>query len=199
MSLRTFGLALALALPAALGMGPASLSPGVAEASVSVAITLEELVESSACVVVATAHEQRSQWEELGGKRRIVTYTRLTVGQLVTGKPAKELWVRTLGGVVDGVGQLVSGEATLAPGAESLVFLHEISGGTMVVSAMAQGHFPVQRTPNQPARLTPSQDTGKVLARTGPSIAARELLVGQTLGDAVQAIQRVRRAIDEKR
>ncbi|EYF03717.1 hypothetical protein [Chondromyces apiculatus] len=217
MSCRTFGIALGLVLPAALGVwvtplvsstslsplvssGPLSvLAPRTAEASVSVAVTLEQLVESSAFVVVARAEEQRSQWEEIGGSRRIVTYTRLSVGQTVTGEPGKDVWVRTLGGVVDRVGQQVSGEATLKTGTESLLFLRRASGGMVVVSAMAQGHFPLVRKADGEVRLGSSPDVGEVLERPGPSIAARELLVGQPLGEAVKAIQVARKAVDAKR
>ncbi len=61
--------------------------------------------------------EQRSQWEELGGARRIVTYTRLSIDRPVAGQPDGEIWVRTLGGAVGDIGQQVSGDAQLKIGA----------------------------------------------------------------------------------
>ena len=199
MSPRAFALALVLAVPAAIGLGPAALAPRPAEASVSVAVTLEQLVAGSAYVVVGTAVEQQGRWEELGGGRRIVTYTRLAVDQAVAGEPGKEVWVRTLGGVVDKVGQHVSGEAQLALGSESLLFLKRVEDGAVVVSGMAQGHYPILKKPAEPVRLAASPDVGAILPRPGPSISARERLVGASLGDAIQAIQRVRQAGNGKR
>lgn len=189
-----------LAGPAAIGIVPSPLAPRPAEASVSVAVTLDQLVASSSFVVVATAVEQRSQWEELGGSRRIVTYTRLAVDQAALGEPGKEIWVRTLGGVVGKIGQSVSGEAHLAPGSQALVFLRRMDDGATVVSAMAQGHYPLVKTAaDQPARLAASPDAGAILPRSGPSIAAREVLVGTPLADAIKAVQRARQVLDGKR
>jgi hypothetical protein len=196
---RALGLAFLLAFPAAIAIGPSLLAPRTAEASVSVALTLEQLASGASHIVVATAVEKRSRWEELGGGRRIVTYTRLTVDQPVAGEPAKEIWVRTLGGVVDKIGQHVSGEAHLAVGAQSLLFLKLAPDGVLVVSGMAQGHYPIVKQPDQPPRLAPSPDQGAVLGRPGPSIAAREILAGATLADAIKAVQRARKVNDAKK
>jgi hypothetical protein len=199
MSPRAFGFALLLALPAAIAVGPAQITPRRAEAAVSVALTLEQLATGASHIVVATAMEKRSRWEELGGSRRIVTYTRLTVDQAVAGKPGKEVWVRTLGGVVDKIGQHVSGEAHLAVGAEALLFLKQAADGALVVSGMAQGHYPIVRERDQPPRLASSPDQGALLPRPGPSIAAREVLAGATLADAIKAVQRARQVGNEKK
>jgi len=199
MSPRALALALALALPAALGAGPAALGPRPAEAAVSVAISLDQLVTSASRVVVATALEQRSQWEELGGARRIVTYTRLTVDETVAGEPGNEVWVRTLGGVVDRIGQQVSGEAHLALGAKSLLFLMPARDGALVVVGMAQGHYPVLEQADRSVKLAASPDLGTVMPRPGPTIAAREVLVGATLSDAIKAVQHAKQVNDAKR
>lgn len=188
---------MALALPATLGTlgaGPAGLGPRPAEASVSIAVTLDQLVASASRVVVATALEERSQWEELAGARRIVTYTRLRVDQTVAGEPAEEVWVRTLGGVVDRVGQQVSGEAHLAIGAEALLFLTPAKDGALVVAGMAQGHYPIVKQADQAPRLAASPDLGAVLPRPGPTVSAREALVGSPLGEAIKAVQATVRA-----
>jgi hypothetical protein len=177
--------------------------PREAMAAVSIQLSLEELTTSTSYVVVATALEQRSQWEELGGSRRIVTYTRLSVERTVAGEPGRELWVRTLGGVVDKIGQQVSGDARLTPGSRSLLFLKKVDTA-VVVAGMAQGHYPVveDEEPSVGAgarralvrRLAPSPDAGALLPRRGPAISAREQLVGATLDDAVAAVTRAWRA-----
>ncbi|WP_437642090.1 hypothetical protein [Sorangium sp. So ce854] len=216
-------IALLLALPPALTLTPtvgsvgsapaAGVSAGAllggpraAQAAVAVQLSLEELVSRAAFVVVATATEQRSQWEELGGARRIVTYTRLSVDRPVAGQPDGEIWVRTLGGVVGDVGQQVSGDAQLRIGAQAMIFVSR-TRGALVVSGMAQGHYPVVDGGEPPRangaagarrvavrRLTASPDTGTVLPRTGPAIAASEQLVGATLDAACELVSRAWKA-----
>ncbi|WP_437496381.1 hypothetical protein [Sorangium sp. So ce1099] len=217
MSPRASCIALLLALPPALTLTPgggsapaAGVSPGAllsgpreAQAAVSVQLSLEELVSRAAYVVVATATEQRSQWEELGGARRIVTYTRLSVDRPVAGQPDGEIWVRTLGGVVGDIGQQVSGDAQLKIGGQAMVFLSR-AGSALVVAGMAQGHYPVvdgeegRRVAGAPRvavrRLAASPDGGTVLPRPGPAISAREQLVGATLDAAIDAVSRAWKA-----
>lgn len=216
-------IALLLALPPALTLTPivgsapaAGVSAGAllagpreAQAAVAVQLSLEELVSRAAFVVVATATEQRSQWEELGGAKRIVTYTRLSVDRPVAGQPDGEIWVRTLGGVVGDVGQQVSGDAQLRIGAQAMIFVSR-ARGALVVSGMAQGHYPVADGGEPPRangaagaagarriavrRLTASPDTGTVLPRTGPAISASEQLVGATLDAACELVSRAWKA-----
>lgn len=199
MRFRASIVALALALPALAVRPDAPLDgPAPAEAAVSIHATLEELVRASSLVVVATPTERHSAWEELAGGRRIVTYTLLKVDRAVVGAPSGEVWVRTLGGAVGKIGQVVSGEARLDLGAPSLLFLAS-ADGALVVTGMAQGHYRIVRDEGGATRLAPSPDAGTLLPRRGPSIPARDVLVGATPDDAVQAVLRVRRAQDEKK
>jgi hypothetical protein len=54
-----------------------------------------------------------------------------------------EQWVRTLGGVVGKVGQIVDGEAVFSPGHASLLFLRPGPVGALDVTARGQGQFPL--------------------------------------------------------
>jgi hypothetical protein len=205
MKYRALSLALLVAAPIAVGVSPRAPleGPRSAEASVAVLISLEDLTAASTYVVVATAGEQRSLWEETPSGRRIVTYTRLAVDRSVAGPAEKELWVRTLGGVVDKIGQSVSGEAQLTSGSRALLFLARVDAG-LVVTAMAQGHYPVVEGEGEASgkatapRLAGSPDAGMLLPRRGPTISARERLVGLTLDEAVSAVQRARAVIHAK-
>jgi hypothetical protein len=200
MRLRSVALASALALPAALGLVPGAhpFAAHEAVAGVSVLVSLEELTAASTHVVVARGVDRHSQWEELGGGRRIVTYTRLRVERSILGEPATELVVRTLGGAVDGIGQSVSGEAQLTLGKPALLFVAQ-GDGALVVAGMAQGHYPIVEKDKEPPRLGPSPDAGMLLPRRGPTVSAREELVGATLDAAVAAIGRTRKAQDARR
>ena len=108
-----------------------SLSTRRAAASTSIELSVAELVSKSTLVLAGTPLDSRSLWEESeGGRgRRIVTYTRLRVDRLIDGNAASEVWVRTLGGEVDDIGQHVDGEAAdlLADDLGNLVcfYVHE--------------------------------------------------------------------------
>jgi hypothetical protein len=192
MNRRAFVLASLLAVPSLF-----ALPPG-AEAHTARLLTLEELVGFSTYVVVGTAGEHYSVWEDLPGGRRIVTYTRLTVERAVAGTPGTELWVRTLGGAVGQIGQAVPGEAQLHTGSRALLFLAQGSSA-VVVTAMAQGHYPVVVDDKSTPRLAPSPETSLLIPRPGPVVYARERLVGATVDEAAAMVKETRKALDEKK
>jgi hypothetical protein len=64
----------------------------------------------------------------------------------------------------------------------------------MVVTAMAQGHFPLAERDGK-ARLAASPSLGNLLPRRGPSLSARERLVGATLESARSEIAAAARAM----
>jgi hypothetical protein len=113
-----------------------------ASASVSIAVGFDALVKDADAVAIIVAQDAKSVWED----GRIVTYTRVKVEQGVAGDlgTGAEGWVRTLGGTVGRIGQLVDGEPNLSPTKPALVFLHKFkSTTTWEVSARAQGQFPI--------------------------------------------------------
>lgn len=200
MRLRAFAITSLLLVPAITSLSPDAphLGPPPAEASVSVLMSLDEMVAASTSVVVGTAAEKKSQWEELAGGKRIVTYTKIKIDRSLAGSAGSEVWVRTLGGAVDKIGQAVSGEAQIATGSKSVLFLMK-RGDVTVVTGMAQGHFPVVNDDKGVARLKASPDVGTTLRTPGPVIAARDVLVGQTVDVAVTSITKARKALDEKK
>jgi len=197
---RAIAIATLLLVPALVTLSPsAPLSgPAPAEASVSILLSLEEITAASTAVIVGTASEQKSQWEELAGGRRIVTYTKIKVDKTIAGSAGTEVWVRTLGGAVGKLGQAVSGEASLTIGSKSVLFLLK-RGDVTMVTGMAQGHYPIKVDEKGISRLKASPDVGAQIQPSGPTIAARDALVGQTLDSAVTAITKVRKALDEKK
>ena len=124
------------------GASLAVFAPTDAHASVSIAVGYEALVKDADAVGVVTPVESKTVWEE----GRIVTYTRVKVDQSVAGDlgTGADGWVRTLGGVVGKIGQLVDGEPVFTANKSSLVFLRKFkSSGTWEVSARAQGQYPI--------------------------------------------------------
>ncbi len=123
------------------GVATSALVPADAHASVSIAVAFDDLVKDADGVAIITPTDAKAVWE--GG--RIVTYTKVKVDQGIAGETAtgQEVWVRTLGGVVGKIGQLVDGEPVFTPNKQSLLFLHKFSQGTYEVSARAQGQYPI--------------------------------------------------------
>jgi len=89
------------------------------------AMSLPALVQGSRRILVITPAFAESHFEELGRRRRIVTDTRVRVEEAVAkGEGAdRELLVRTLGGSIDKLGELVHGQARLVLGQACVAFL----------------------------------------------------------------------------
>ncbi|HEX4335263.1 MAG TPA: hypothetical protein VH062_05080 [Polyangiaceae bacterium] len=131
-------------LASASVVGETLLSRG-AEASVARALSLGELLYESRHVLVGTAIDSYANWEEIGKRRAIVTYSLFRVEEALDGRgaPAPEITIRTLGGSVGDIGQTFHGEAVVALNERATVFVHDAAPNLYVVTAMAQGHYPL--------------------------------------------------------
>lgn len=176
---------------AVLGAALIGLRESPAFAAVARALSVADLVQKSTSALVLTGIAQRSSWQEVGGSRRIVTDTEGRVEELVTGvdPSASIVMLRTLGGRVGTVGQIVEGEAELTIGETSLTFLTQFEPAVYAVTAMAQGHYPVVSRPS-----------GRVLAtnRVLPALMQRqgsavERLAGRSLTEALTLVRAERR------
>jgi hypothetical protein len=155
-------------------------------ASVARALRLPELVRSSQHVVIGVPSDSWSRWENSAGGRRIVTYTRVRVEESVSGVPSEaELLVRTLGGQVGNIGQVVYGEAILTPGQRSLLFVRPGPDGALRLTGMAQGHFPLKADVKGVFKVVPSPHLGKLV---DPRDSAVARLAGQTLAHSQRLI-----------
>jgi hypothetical protein len=113
-----------------------------AHASIAITVLFDELVRDSSGAALVTPMEQRAVWEN----GRIFTFTRVHVDRAIAGTIDSDPWVRTMGGVVGKVGQLVDGEPVLTVGRPGLLFMQPLSEegpGVYIVTARAQGQFPV--------------------------------------------------------
>jgi hypothetical protein len=185
-------LAALLAISSPVGLGV--LAGATASASVSIAVTWDGLLhDSTAAAVITPTTEARSVWEA----GRIYTYTHVHVDRAVAGdlKDGDDAWVRTMGGIVGRVGQIVEGEAVLAPGRPSLLFLRPGDAGTLEVTARGQGQFPLvaDSDASKPLRVMRSNTAGALLQPhlVGPLVMPRlaaETLHGRSIDDAARDI-----------
>jgi hypothetical protein len=191
--MRKHALSVALAIATMAGPIAGLAFPGDASASVSIAVTWEGLLHESAAAAVATPIESRANWEN----GRIYTYTHVRVDRVVAGEAplGTDLWIRTMGGVVGKIGQIVEGEAAFADGLPSLLFLRSGPAGSFEVTARAQGQFPVvAATPSAPARVIRNRAAGaifappQVVASSKTTRLAADVLHGRSVDDAVSEV-----------
>ncbi len=169
-----------------------AVAPVGAEASVSIAVSWDELLQASAEAVIATPIDARSVWEA----GRIYTYSHVRVDRAIAGTlpSGGEAWVRTMGGIVGDTGQRVEGEPLLGLGQGSLLFLQPGPNGSFHVTARAQGQFPVVAASGQrPAYVVRSEAIGALVPRqsqssSSPALLACEALHGRSVDDAVNEI-----------
>jgi hypothetical protein len=169
----------------ALGTLAAGL-PRSTWASTARALSLPELVGTCRYALVGTATDVQSQWETVGDSRRIVSYHRVEIAYPIDGRPPADttLMVRTLGGRVGNIGQLVHGEARLELDAPSVLFLSASRDGVMGVTAMAQGHYPLVADEQRVLRLQVSPNIPELVDRPGSaveSLSRRSVLEAEAL------------------
>jgi hypothetical protein len=114
-----------------------------AAASVMAALELDELVSTADDVVIATAVDEESRWDDRG---RIVTDVTLVVDEPMKGslRAGDTFVVRHLGGSIGDLGMRVEGEVAFALGERSVVFA-ERRGALSRVVGMSQGSLPIRR------------------------------------------------------
>lgn len=174
----------------AAGLLPTLLSSGFAQATLLRGMPLFDLTRRSAHVVLVTALDSSCSWALLGGRRVIITETRARVEDVLA-RPApasREIAVRTLGGVLDGRGQLVHGQAELSLGGTSVAFLTGAKDGTLWVTGMAQGHYPLVADARSSQVLSPSPHLPTLVDFEHSGVHA---LVGRELTEAGRLVREV--------
>src|SRR6185436_1824436 len=142
-----------------------------AKASLSRAVPLAELLARSRHVVLGEPLDNYSVWEQIGSRRHIVTNTRLRTLELLSGVDPKqdELLVRTLGGRVGDLGELVHGEAIINLGERGVLFMMP-TAGVLAVTAMAQGHYPLAHDKAGVERLRRSPEAAELMNEGGSAV-----------------------------
>lgn len=175
-----------------LGVALAGL-PRLASATMARAVTLPQLVGLSQYALVGAASDAYSRWETVGSSRRIVTYVRVEVMQPIDGRPPadRSLMLRTLGGRVGDIGQLVHGEARFEMGSPSVVFVTPDEDGILGITAMAQGHYPLSARSGDVLRLRASPNMPSLVQMQGSAV---QRLVEKTVGEAEGLVSEIMRA-----
>jgi|GEM_PF-985828 len=168
-----------------VGVG-ATLLSRAASATLVRGMTLEELVQRSQHAVVGTPLAAECRYLTIGGRRMLVTETQFRIeGPLGLPRPSEGvLTARTLGGHLNGTGELVHGQAELRIGQLCAAFFERAPDGACWLTGMAQGHYPLD--PAEGAwvlRPSPQLPTIRDWAKS-----AVKRLVGARLSDAEQLV-----------
>ena len=156
--------------------------PRASLATTARAVSLRDLVARSTRVVLGVPLEGTPRYEQIGETRHIVTYTRFRVDELLQGGPQEpEILVRTLGGRLGELGEIVHGEAELALNERCVMFVQAHPDGFEQVTAMAQGHYPMLADESGTLRLRASRNMPHLIGGQSSAVAQ---LTGATLSDA---------------
>lgn len=171
----------------------ALLSPAPATATVIVKLELPDLVTRARAVFVGKVTKRQMHWT--ADRKHIVTDTTFTVGQSLRGgtRVGGTVTVRTLGGVVDGIGMRVAGSPMFRKGDEVLLFT-EKRGLHSYVVGMTQGAYRVSRDTRGQATVRVNL-SGVSLARRTPSglrITHGHAVKGPTTHDLTVFVGRIK-------
>jgi hypothetical protein len=158
------------ALAAALATMAVAAAPPLG-ASTFVAMSTSDLVKSSTAVVEGEVFDVSSRWTADG--RIIVTDAKVRVWDVLGGKAAEVLQVKTFGGTVDGFTVDAIGFPTFTTGERVLLFLEPDSeAGRLRVNGYQQGLYRIVLRPDGVETAVPSVDHGvQLLSPAGARVA----------------------------
>jgi hypothetical protein len=161
--------------------------PRSAHATLVRGLPLPELVGRSQHIVLVTALDRESSYAWVGGRRVIVTDTRVRVEEHVakTEPRDSEVLIRVMGGRVGRIAEMVHGQAELTLGAPCLAFLVQGDAGECWTTGMAQGHYPIERLGSPTALLSASPRLPTIQAFAESAVRK---LAGQKWRDANQLV-----------
>lgn len=164
---RLFLIVLALIMTSAFLPGwVKSQSKGAATIDALKPLTTDELASRSDVIVVGKVTERKSEWNS--NKSRIYTRVTLAVDQCIKGDASqKTITIKTLGGEVDGVGELYTHTPSFKPDEKVVVFAQKDKQGSLRVTGGEQGKLIVKKdeqtgTPIVMGSKTLDQFTGEV-------------------------------------
>jgi hypothetical protein len=154
--------AILAALPWALAWAAPPL-----EASTFLAMSTSDLVKSSSAVIEGEVISIESRWTS--DRRIIVTDAVVRVWDVLGGKAADVVQVKTFGGTVDGFTVEASGFPTFTAGERVLLFLEpDTEAGRLRVNGYQQGLYRIVQRPDGVESAVPAVDQGvQLLSASG--------------------------------
>lgn len=168
-------------------------APVTALATVVMALSMEELTAMAPVVVHGTVQRSVTNWTE--DKRGIWTWSEIVVRETLKGPRAATVLVKQPGGVLEGIGQSVSGAARFQDGEEVVLFLEPAvdERNAYVVLAMAAGKVTLEQTVGP--KVARRNLAGLSFARRGGAPVVGPVAERETLGTAEAFLTRIRAAV----
>ncbi len=159
-----------------------------AQATLVRGLTLAELSRQASLIVTLRALDSICHYQDLGGRKSIVTDTLVRVEDVLakTAPAQQELVVRTLGGRIGSIRELLLGQPALSYDRRDVAFLLPDGVGQHCFVGMAQGHYRLVGA-NQSAELAASSQLPAIRDWGGSAVLA---LSGRKLSEARSLIQR---------
>ena len=161
-----------------------------AHATVMRPVDLETLARRADVIVRGTAKSTVASLTEDG--KQIHTVATVRVASVLKGVPASEIEVRTPGGTIGDIAQIVHGAPRLIEGQEVILFLHRVSERRFTIEGFAQGKFEVVKGPSGAAHVT--QDL-RGIGILGPDGAVRPGMAAEPM-PVRDFLARVRKALE---
>lgn len=161
-------------------------------ATVVMALSMEEMTAMAPVVIHGTVRRSFTGWDD--AHRSIWTWTEVEVRESLKGAPLRIALVKQPGGVVDGIGQSVSGVATFEGGEEVVLFLEPAvdERNAWVVLAMGAGKVTLEATLGP--KVARRNLAGLSFARRGGRGVAGPVAEREHLGAADAFLKRIRAA-----
>ena len=170
---------LVLMLPAAPSAQQPALDLGT--------LTFDQLTDRAAAIVVSTVTSRRSEWEDYGASRLIVTKVTLAVEQTLKGSAPRTLVVDVLGGTIGDQTLHVSHVPTFKVGDRDVLFLNGALHAASPIVGSDQGRFRViNEVASGTARMLDAGFAPLVSpAAIGASAESRNNALVRSLADAI--------------
>lgn len=157
-------------------------SVSTATAAVVAAVSWAELADEASLILIGDVTKRRSAWRD----GRIVTTVSVRSTQTLKGVARSEVQVEVLGGIVDGIGQRVSGMAQFELGEQVALFLRP-AGAAHRVIGLAQGKLRI--TKDKQGILRISRHLDGLTIKAPPRSKTAHLKAGLSLKTFVETTQ----------
>jgi len=168
----------------------AILFPFSAQATLVKPVDVETLARRADVIVRGTTKATAASLTEDG--RQIQTVAKVTVGSVLKGEAMSEFEVRTPGGTIGDITQVVHGAPQFVEGQEVILFLHRVSERRFTIEGFAQGKYEVVKGSDGVARV--AQDL-RGIGILGPDGAVRPGTKVEPVPER-DLLARVRRALE---
>jgi hypothetical protein len=162
-------------------------------ATVIVEESLDDMARRVPVIVRGRVMRSIASWDD--AHRGIYTWTEVTVSERIKGRPADVVLIKSLGGEVGPIGQMVAGADTFREGEDVVLFLEPAPNdrGSYLVSGLSSGKILITTVKGFPTAVRDT--TGLAFARPATGKIAEPVRTPEFLGSPDDFVKRIKKAI----